>query len=536
MALFEGTPGNDSITGTSLDDAIAGLAGSDTLIGLGDNDVLDGGEGSDTVVLQGNKLDYQFSLEIGQDFNTFRQLVSVDTVASRDATDSMINTEHIRFADGAVRWHDVPIYMTVADNVHPDQPIDLFAGTMNDTLVGHDGINMLSGGLGDDSIDGGAGLSDWAMYQAFNSHVVMQPVVGAIVADLTTGLVTGAWGNDTLVGVEGIIGSNYDDLLTGNDLGNTFIGEAGNDTLIGGGGADGLQGDEGANLINGGDGNDTIYGANGETTAVYRGDLETYTLSLITGPTFGFYLTDSEIDRDGKDWLDQVDMIQFADDTVAAELLVDILGNTITGNAGSQTISGSIYKDLITGAGGNDTIIGNGGLDWSFYDGDMSRYTIGESGEYRTVSDTQFTNGNDSLNGVERIQFGDMGIAYDLDGNAGAAARLIGVLFGGDKVYDPGYMRVVMGAFDYGYSAELIATVAIDYMYPDINPRGFALTVYYNLGAPPPTEDQITFLTDLIGQHSMAWLTVAVGNTIYTENIIDFTGLVENGVQFLPPV
>ncbi|MBK8071103.1 MAG: putative Ig domain-containing protein [Ramlibacter sp.] len=47
--LLLGTPGNDDITGTAVDDVLAGGLGNDVLRGEAGNDTLDGGEGADTL-------------------------------------------------------------------------------------------------------------------------------------------------------------------------------------------------------------------------------------------------------------------------------------------------------------------------------------------------------------------------------------------------------------------------------------------------------------------------------------------------------
>ena len=69
--------------------------------------------------------------------------------------------------------------------------------------------------------------------------------------------INGTAERDTLVNVEGVDGSFYDDLLVGNDLHNPLLGNGGNDTLKGGGGDDLLAGGSGADTLDGGEGFDT---------------------------------------------------------------------------------------------------------------------------------------------------------------------------------------------------------------------------------------------------------------------------------------
>ncbi|HEY1632785.1 MAG TPA: M10 family metallopeptidase C-terminal domain-containing protein [Rhizomicrobium sp.] len=78
--------------------------------------------------------------------------------------------------------------------------------------------------------------------------------------NLATDTVT--WYDNTtepLVSIEGVIGSQAANTLTGNNARNEFDGQDGNDTLIGAGGNDTLVGGKGADQISGGPGNDEFF-------------------------------------------------------------------------------------------------------------------------------------------------------------------------------------------------------------------------------------------------------------------------------------
>jgi Ca2+-binding RTX toxin-like protein len=66
---------------------------------------------------------------------------------------------------------------------------------------------------------------------------------------LATAQATGGSGSDTLISIENLTGSNYNDRLTGTTGANSLNGGSGNDTLTGGAGKDQLTG---------GSGNDTF--------------------------------------------------------------------------------------------------------------------------------------------------------------------------------------------------------------------------------------------------------------------------------------
>jgi hypothetical protein len=99
-----GDNNDNTLTGTSAGDTMFGLGGNDTILGLGGNDTLDGGPGNDwidggagddTAVFSGNLASYSL-----QDLGT-RILVS-----GPDGNDTLVNAEHLRFADGVIHAAD----------------------------------------------------------------------------------------------------------------------------------------------------------------------------------------------------------------------------------------------------------------------------------------------------------------------------------------------------------------------------------------------------------------------------------------------
>jgi len=122
----------------------------------------------------------------------------------------------------------------------------LNGGAGNDTIYGSMGNDILNGGADDDVLDGRFGV-DTATYET---------ATGSVNVNLDTGVASGADGNDTLIAIENVTGSDFDDTLTGDANNNTINGGAGADIILGGGGSD---------VLIGGAGNDTIGATNWNT-------------------------------------------------------------------------------------------------------------------------------------------------------------------------------------------------------------------------------------------------------------------------------
>ncbi len=101
----------------------------------------------------------------------------------------------------------------------------------NDTLrTGAGAQNFAWGGPGDDRFIGGGGI-DYAIYL---------DSVRAVDVNLSIGSATGE-GTDSLIGFEGVTGSDHDDTLTGGPGTNILVGGAGADTIDSGGNSGSLE-------------------------------------------------------------------------------------------------------------------------------------------------------------------------------------------------------------------------------------------------------------------------------------------------------
>ncbi len=202
----------------------------------------------------------------------------------------------------------------------------LNGGTGNDTEYGDAGNDLFVGGTGNDSLFGGTG-ADTASYAASTA---------AVAVNLSTGLGSGGYAaGDVLAEIEHLIGSSYNDTLTGDADDNSLNGGAGNDVLAGGGG------------------NDSLIGGTGTDTADYTASGAGVTVNLGAGTAFGG-------DASG-DVLTQIENLL---GTTYADILTgDGASNVLTGNAGDDSLFGGAGSDSLYGGDGNDALQGGAGSD-----------------------------------------------------------------------------------------------------------------------------------------------------------------------------
>ena len=153
----------------------------------------------------------------------------------------------------------------------------------DDELLAGDGDDTLIGGPGNDLLDGGDG-SDTADYQDDPKAINV-----TLMGDLDGAAKDGQRGKDHLRRIENVIGTDYNDRISGDEHDNVIAGGDGNDTIFGRGGDDvidagngndrvtTLDGDDeitahaGQNKISAGDGADTITTGDG-SDKIHGGD------------------------------------------------------------------------------------------------------------------------------------------------------------------------------------------------------------------------------------------------------------------------
>jgi len=280
-----------TIVGTRGDDELVGTAGGDVIVSLAGFDVVQGRGGDDRICA-------------GPDDDFVRAGAGADRVEGSGGSDAVHGgggPDRILTGAGAVEA--------------------LFGGKGDDRMfAGAGSFDGLIGGPGDDLLDGGTGKDLAAFFDSPNG----------ISADLVMDR-AGGFGNDRLRRVEGLMGSNQDDELLGDDSSNLIVGQEGDDFVDarGSGTLEGL----GADQIDGGDGDDTLIGGPGADIVTYEDSVGPIDLDLGLGTASGW----------GSDGLAGIEAVigSFFDDT-------------LHGDGQDNAFVGGDGDDLIDGRGGRD--------------------------------------------------------------------------------------------------------------------------------------------------------------------------------------
>lgn len=381
-----------NLTGNSLNNFLAA--------GQGDN-IIDGGDGIDTV-------DYHNNAVTGSTGVTI-DLTSVAQNTGGSGLDTLLNIEGVRGTDYA------DSLTGNAGNNHLD------GHDGNDTLLGGDGDDMLSETTGDDSINGGAGTDTLSYYET--------SVALTINLNITAAQNTGA-GNDTIIGIENLIGGQGHDNLLGNSQNNMLQGMAGNDTLDGADGNDFLDGGTGADYMVGGDGNDVyvidsdsdvVIETNGVNSGIDTVNSYLPNYTLLSNFENGFILSAGTANLngnslnnfigagtgnniiDGGAGIDTVSYQNAVTGSAGVSVSLAISGPIATGGSGSDTllnienITGSPYDDTLVGDGGSNRLEGLTGND-TLFGGDGDDFLVDFSGN-------NFVDGG---NGADELNFSSL--------------------------------------------------------------------------------------------------------------------------------
>jgi len=470
MPTYNGTTGNDNISGSKNADNLYGFEGNDTLNGRQGNDNLYGGAGDDILRGFNGNDNYFWSIGDGNDtIDDNKNTNSLNLMGAISADDLSFSVHvsggyNITIGSESIRSSGNGDLATI--NLDNGFTLDManseFGGTGADTLTGNANNNLLMGGSGNDTYEFSGG-TDIVEDTAGTDRILLG--VGVTQSDVTYHM--GDNGKDLIVSVKNVgvlvIKGQLDnasietvefadgtivDLVemfsgissppptfdrTGSDEGTHFAGlrnnYVGEDSIDGGGGDDDIFGFGGNDVLNGGAGNDKLDGGNGDDQ-LFGGTGD----DRIDGGNGNDVINGG----DGSDTLyaddgDDVLLAGAGDDDVYGGNGNDVIdggsgADHIDGGTGNDVINAGDDGDELFGQDGSDTLNGEGGRDVLY--GGADNDILNGGGE---VDRMYGGTGDDVLNGglgFDRLYGGDGADTFVFENIADSAGR------GYELVYD----------------------------------------------------------------------------------------------------
>ncbi len=393
-----GTAGDDWIIGAPGDDRLEGGAGADILEGGPGDDWLDGGPGPDWL-LGGPGVDTL-------DWASRTDTVFIDLTAGAafdGELDRLDGIENAIGGTGADSLFGGPGPNRLEGRAGDDYLAGeggadiLIGGPGDDRLLGGGGDDWLEGGPGRDRLDGGPGfdIASWAgadgamiidlaaqaawTGQFLETLVSIEGAVGSAFADQIFGSAGDDWidggpggadwmqggpGRDTLSyasAARGVIidiplGISWDgesqdrftgfERFEGSAFADSLFGSPGPDTLLGGAGDDYLAGEGGDDWLEGGEGDDLLFGGPGRDTLIGGSGFDTASFADATGPMI--------LDLSAQ----AVWTGQFLETLSGIEAVIGSrFADAIYGSPGDDRLDGGPGADLLYGGGGRDRFV-----------------------------------------------------------------------------------------------------------------------------------------------------------------------------------
>jgi Ca2+-binding RTX toxin-like protein len=476
----DGLGGVDTITniegvrGTAFADSITGSSGNgifESFEGQGGDDTIDGGIVTDTLrrsdrneatyLLSPGPVTVNFATGKAQDgWGGTDTLVNINDVRGSAFGDSLLGSSGGMFEDlEGNAGNDLIDGGIIADIINFDDSnaarytrapagvtVDLAAGTAADGNGGTDtlvNINFVRGSAFDDTLLGSDSkvLTEFFFGQEGNDVINgrggrdmarYDNAPRGVTVNLAAGTASGGDGDDILLNIEMVRGSDFDDVLVGgnpaNDAFEAFEGQGGNDTIDGGSGYDRAEygrSTAGAAVTLGGAGAGTaLDGVGGTDTLI--------SIEGVSGSRFNDVLTGSDVanvetfeGRDGDDQIDGKGGRDRAEYTYArGSVTVDLSkGTAADGYGGTDTLAniedvwGSHFADSITGGAGDnelgggprgdDVLDGGAGTDTALFIAASTGFRIEKTGNTFKVVDEIGEEGADTLLAMEKLQFAD---------------------------------------------------------------------------------------------------------------------------------
>lgn len=237
----------------------------------------------------------------------------------------------------------------------------------------------------------------------------------------------------------------------------------------------------------------------------------------------------ADVNEDG-----MTDLMTVGTDNVVSTWDNDLTnGHVYRANFGGDRLLGSSGADTFYASTGNDQFDGADGLDTAVFTDARAVYDVHVSGGIVQVAGQH---GTATLAHIERADFGDGALAFDIAGTAGQAYRIYQAAFG--RTPDTAGLGFWIAAMDQGASldhvaAQFVASAEFSDTYGALDDKGFLTTIYHNVLHREADADGFTFWDNALANGlSRAQMVAQFSES--AENQAQIIGMIANGIAYLP--
>lgn len=209
----------------------------------------------------------------------------------------------------------------------------------------------------------------------------------------------------------------------------------------------------------------------------------------------------------------------------------------IIGTSHDDVLIGNSQNNQFTPGKGNDWIDGSDGLDTVYLSGKKNDFVLNQTDSVLELWSSSASTGLKTISHVERLIFQDLAIAWDLDGNAGQVAKILGVVFGREAVKNTQYAGIGLSLMDQGFSYLQLMNLAIEAKLGiGASHAQLINLLYQNLLQIPADSGAIAYWSGQLtqGTYTQSSLAVMAADLDLNKQNINLTGLMVNGMEYVP--
>lgn len=197
--------------------------------------------------------------------------------------------------------------------------------------------------------------------------------------------------------------------------------------------------------------------------------------------------------------------------------------------------------DIYNNTTGSDTFDGGPGVDTVVYSSIHSAYEITPEAVGIGVRSVNYSEGSDWLLNVERLQFKDVNLAFDLDGHAGIAVKTLGLVFGAAAASIPAFVGICLDRLDNrGQTPDQLMhdALAIRLGADAQNPSQVVSFLYQALVGVAPTKEAQDMYVGWIqsGSYTIDSLAVYASQSSLNAVTTQLIGMAQSGVAYELPL